>query len=164
MEYINVMPTISVATGISLVNIRLLLFSTSDFYVTVWYKLNASISLPITNSLANKVRNPHWSQNRVEYLHLKSRLRVTCMLFLTQCTELLQFGTITNTRGWEIDEKYIKIMNLTYFHPKMRGNVENKNNSPVNIRLAAKTSENYLITSDVKTSEVARLTMMLDVW
>jgi len=45
----------------------------------------------------------------------------------------------------------------------MRGNVENKNNSPVNIRLAAKTSENYLITSDVKTSEVARLTMMLDV-
>jgi len=35
MEYINVMTTISVATGISLVNIRLLLFSTSDFYVTV---------------------------------------------------------------------------------------------------------------------------------
>jgi len=24
-------------------------------------------------------------------------------------------------------------MNLTYFRPKMRGNVENKNNNPVNI-------------------------------
>jgi len=30
-------------------------------------------------------------------------------------------------------------MNLTYFRPKLRGNVENKNN-PVNIRYVAKTS------------------------
>jgi len=49
-------------------------------------------------------------------------------------------------------------MNLTYFRPKLRGNVENKNN-PVNIRFVAKTSdirnlaEN--IRSDVKTSKVA---------
>jgi len=44
-------------------------------------------------------------------------------------------------------------MNLTYFHPEMRGNVE-KNNIPVNIRFVSKTpdirnlSEN--ITSDVR--------------
>jgi len=31
-------------------------------------------------------------------------------------------------------------MNLTNFRPKMRGNVENKNNNPVNIRLVDKTS------------------------
>jgi len=34
----------SVATAVSLVNIRLLLFPTSDFYVTFSYKLNASIT------------------------------------------------------------------------------------------------------------------------
>ena len=33
-------------------------------------------------------------------------------------------------------------MNLqTYFHPKRRGNVKIKNNSPVNIRFLAETSE-----------------------
>jgi len=32
-------------------------------------------------------------------------------------------------------------MNLTYFRPKMRGNVENKNNNPVNIRFVDKTSD-----------------------
>jgi len=31
-------------------------------------------------------------------------------------------------------------MNLTYFRPEMRGNVE-KNNNPVNIRFVAKTSD-----------------------
>ena len=31
-------------------------------------------------------------------------------------------------------------MNLTYFRPKMRGNAENKNNNPVNIRCVDKTS------------------------
>jgi len=44
-------------------------------------------------------------------------------------------------------------MNLTYFRPKMRRNVENKNNNPVNIRFVAKTSDirNLFesITSDV---------------
>jgi len=42
-------------------------------------------------------------------------------------------------------------MNLAYFRPKMRGNVENKNNNPVNIRFVAKhqTSEIYLETSDL---------------
>jgi len=50
-------------------------------------------------------------------------------------------------------------MYLTCFHPQKRENVENINNSPVNIRSVAKTShirnlfEN--IKSDVKTSEVA---------
>jgi len=32
-------------------------------------------------------------------------------------------------------------MNLTYFRPKMRGNVENKNNNPVKIRFVDKTSD-----------------------
>jgi len=44
-------------------------------------------------------------------------------------------------------------MNLTYFRPKMRENVENKNNNPVNIRLVAKSSDirnlSENITSDV---------------
>jgi len=51
-------------------------------------------------------------------------------------------------------------MNLTYFRPKVRGNVENKI-SPVNIRFVAKTSDirnvSENIRSDVKTSEVATL-------
>jgi len=38
-------------------------------------------------------------------------------------------------------------MNLTYFRPKMRGNVENKNNNPVNIRCVDKTSKIHLRTS-----------------
>jgi len=40
-------------------------------------------------------------------------------------------------------------MNLSYFRPKMRGNVENKNNNPVNIRFVDKTPDIqiYLITS-----------------
>jgi len=37
-------------------------------------------------------------------------------------------------------------MNLAYFPPKMRGNVE-KNKNPVNIRFVAKTPEIYLRTS-----------------
>jgi len=32
-------------------------------------------------------------------------------------------------------------MNLTYFRPKMRGNVEKKNNNLVNIRFVDKTSD-----------------------
>jgi len=44
-------------------------------------------------------------------------------------------------------------LNLPYFRPKMRGNVENKNNNPVNIRFVAKTSDirnlSDNITSDV---------------
>jgi len=34
-------------------------------------------------------------------------------------------------------KRSLKIMNLTYFHPKGRGIVENKNNSPVNIKFVA---------------------------
>jgi len=54
-------------------------------------------------------------------------------------------------------------MNLTYFRLKMRGNVENKNNNPVNIRCVDKTSEihlRYIIISDVM-SEVATLVSMI---
>jgi len=32
-------------------------------------------------------------------------------------------------------------MNITHFRPKMRGNVENKNNNPVNISFVDKTSD-----------------------
>jgi len=50
-------------------------------------------------------------------------------------------------------------MNLPYFHPQKRENVENINNSPVNIRFVAKTSHirNFFenIKSDFETSEVA---------
>jgi len=38
-------------------------------------------------------------------------------------------------------------MNLTYFRSKMRGNVENKNNNPVNTRFFVKTLQIYLKTS-----------------
>jgi len=52
-------------------------------------------------------------------------------------------------------------MNLTYFHPERSGNVEDKSNSPVNIRFVAKTSDirNFSenIICDVTTSEVVTL-------
>jgi len=37
-------PTTSVATGLILINIRLLPVSTPEFFITVLYKLNASIT------------------------------------------------------------------------------------------------------------------------
>jgi len=42
-------------------------------------------------------------------------------------------------------------MNLTSFHPKRRGNAENKNNNEINIRFVAKhqTSEISLTISDL---------------
>jgi len=52
-------------------------------------------------------------------------------------------------------------MNLIYIHPQKRENMENINNSPLNIRFVAKTSDirnlSEHITSDVETSEVAAL-------
>jgi len=50
-----------------------------------------------------------------------SYLCTTCMLFLlpTPWKGLLQFGAITkHTWWWETDERNLKIMNLTHFHPK----------------------------------------------
>ena len=42
------------------------------------------------------------------------------MLFPKVWRELLQFGMITkHTRGWEIDERNLKSMNLTHFHPNI---------------------------------------------
>jgi len=64
------------------------------------------------------------------------------MFVSTQRREFLQFETLTkHTLGCEIDERDLKIMNLTYFRPTMRGNVENKNNNPVNIRFVVKSSD-----------------------
>jgi len=40
-------------------------------------------------------------------------------------------------------------MNLTYFQSRKRRNVENNNNSPLDIRFVAKTSEISLKTSDL---------------
>jgi len=52
-------------------------------------------------------------------------------------------------------------MNLTYFRPKMRGNLENKSNNPVNIRFVAKTSDIRNLSENirfyVKTSEMATM-------
>jgi len=43
------------------------------------------------------------------------------MLVSTQRREPFEFETITkHTLGWEIDEKNSKIMNLTYFRPKIK--------------------------------------------
>ena len=63
------------------------------------------------------------------------------MLFPTLGRELLQFGTITkHTWEWEIDERNLKIMNLTIFI--LKGcKIWGRNNSSVNIRYAAKTSD-----------------------
>jgi len=55
-------------------------------------------------------------------------------------------------------------MNLTYFYPQIRGNVADKDNSPVNIKFVVKTSDirNFSenIRSYVETSEVAKLTTL----
>jgi len=55
----------------------------------------------------------------------------------------------------------LQIMNLTYFHPKKRVNMQNKNNNLVNIRFVTKTSDlrklSENIRSDVKTPEVETL-------
>jgi len=73
-----------------------------------------------------------------------------------QRRELFYLETITkHTLGYEIDERNLKIMNPTYFCPKMRGNVtnvENKNNNPVNIKFVDKTSDIYLRTSHLMSS------------
>jgi len=51
-DYDYCLVSVNVITGVSLVNIRLLSFPTSDFYVTVLCKLNASTNKP------NKARIP----------------------------------------------------------------------------------------------------------
>ena len=61
------------------------------------------------------------------------------MLFPMLGRELLQFGTITkHTWEWEINERNLKI--LTIFILK-RYKIGERNNSSVNIRYAAKTSD-----------------------
>jgi len=53
------------------------------------------------------------------------------MLVSTQRRELVWFETITkHTLGWEIDERNLKIMNLTYFRPEMRGMSKTKKKQP----------------------------------
>jgi len=63
------------------------------------------------------------------------------MLFPKLGRELLQFGTITkHTWEWEIDERNLKIMNLTIFILKGH-KIGKKSISSVNIRFAAKSSD-----------------------
>jgi len=49
----------------------------------------------------------------------------------------------------------------THFHHKRKENVENKNNSPVNIRFVTKNIRHFFesIRSDVKTSELPTLAL-----
>ena len=65
----------------------------------------------------------------------------------------------------KIGERNYKIANLICFHPTRIGNVGNKNNSLVNVRFVAKTSDirNFSenIRSDVKTSEVATVVKLI---
>ena len=68
--------------------------------------------------------------------------------------------------GWEIDERNLKIMNLTYFRPEMRGNVTKKqepNQHQIcrqNIRHQKFIWEHH-IWCHVKISEVATLVSMI---
>ena len=63
------------------------------------------------------------------------------MLFPMLGRELLPFGMTTkHTWEWEIDERNLKIMNLTIFILKGY-KIGGKNNSSVDIRFAAKTSD-----------------------
>jgi len=71
------------------------------------------------------------------------------MLVSKQRRELVWFETITkHTLGWEIDERNLKIMNLTYFSPKMRGMSKTKKTTQSTSDLSTKhqTSEIYLRT------------------
>ena len=112
--------SVSVAIGVSLVNIRLLHLQhqiTSNFYATVSYKLNAS----------NKARLPSLNRKQSEMSPPKE------VVYILIYVKSLVWNSNEHTWGWEIDERNLKITNLTYFRPKMRGNVENKN-KPVNVR------------------------------
>jgi len=70
-------------------------------------------------------------------------------------------------RNWRKKPKVLNLV-LIYFHSKIIGNVENKNNSPVNIKFATKTSDvrNFPqnIRSAVKTLEVATLWHIGQFW
>jgi len=91
---------------------------TSNCYPTVSSELNASFNKP------NKTRLPSLNPKESEISPLDGEVvyNLRKMLVSTQRREHLWFETITeHTLGWEIDERNLKIMNLTYFPPKMRG-------------------------------------------
>jgi len=100
---------------------------TSNFYATVSYKLNASVNKP------NKTWLPSLNPAQSEILPINGEVvyNLRKMLVSTQRRELFQFEKITkHTLGWEIDERNLKIVNLTSFRSKMRGKVENKKKQP----------------------------------
>jgi len=115
-------------------------------------------------AIPNKVWSPMLNPKEREVSSLNGKvgyLCATCVLFPAVWRKLLQFGMITkHTRGWEIDERNLKSMNLTHFHPKWIENLK-RSNILVNIRFFAKTSDirnfSQNIRSNVKTSEVATL-------
>jgi len=67
---------------------------------------------------------PRWIRNIAKY----RRWMEKSFIIYVKC-----FGV----RDWW---KQLNFMNLTYFRSKMRANVENKNNNPVNVRFVVKTS------------------------
>jgi len=100
---------------------------TSNFYPTVSSELNASFNKP------NKTRLPSLNPKESEISQLDGEVvyNIRKMLVSTQRRELLWFETITkHTLGWEIDDRNLKIMNLTYFRPKMRGMSKTKKKQP----------------------------------
>jgi len=100
---------------------------TSNFYPTVSSKLNAS------NNKPNKTRLPSLNPKESEISLLDGEVvyNLRKMLVSTQRRELLWVETITkHTLGWEIDERNLKIMNLTYFRPKMRRMSKTKKKQP----------------------------------
>jgi len=82
---------------------------------------------------------------------------------LSAAKELVQFGTvIKHTREWKLIERNFKIMNLNLLSSWKERKSGKQNDSPVNIRFVAKTSDirNFCtkIRSDVESSEVANPT------
>jgi len=119
---------------------------TSDFYAPVSYNLNASFNKP------NKENVPSLNPKQSELVPLNGEvvynLRNMLVSLSTKRRELLSFETLTkHTLGWEIDEKNLKIMNLTYFRHKMRENVKKTTQWTLDLSPKHQASEMYLRTS-----------------
>jgi len=61
-------------------------------------------------------------QSEISPLHGEDVYNLRKMYHLRKMFEMITKQTL----GWEIDERNLKIMNLTYFRPKMRGMLKTK--------------------------------------
>jgi len=103
--------------------------------ITLWYKLNYFVTVSCKLKLLLVIVSLNYNVD-------------------PNAAEETQFGTITDNIRWGIAERsFMKIRKVASFHPKRRGNAENKNNSPVNIRFVTKTSD---IRNSLKTSNLIR--------